>query len=223
MTTPEESDALARPDGRATRWSGHRERRRQAIIDTAIEVIDAVGPHFRLDDIAQAAGVTRQVLYRQFDDREDLDGAITDRVALMVQSHLAAHLDTESGTRAGIGKVLAAYLDFIETRPGLYRFVRTHERGRSADAVSGVKNAIAEISLQIAEQMISEDVLVPAVPADKAFALGLIGMVDAAVTHWLDDDSPAPREQLVEGLTRMLDASVHAILGRAPSPITTDG
>lgn len=223
MTTPGEPQASARPDGRATRWSGHRQRRRQSIVDTAIDVIDTVGPHFRLDDIAQAAGVTRQVLYRQFDDREDLDSAITDRVALMVQSHLASHLDTESGTRAGIRKVLSAYLDFIETRPGLYRFVRAHEKGRSADAVSGVKNAIAEISLQIAKQMISEGVLAPAVPADKAFALGLIGMVDASVTHWLNEDSPAPREQLVEGLTRMLDASVHAILGRAPASPSADG
>ncbi|MGA8851577.1 MAG: TetR/AcrR family transcriptional regulator [Aeromicrobium sp.] len=216
MTTDPTPDSAPEQDGRATRWSGHRERRRQSIVDVAIEVIGTMGPQTRLHDIAQAAGVTRQVVYRQFTDREDLDEAITKRITGMILGHLVAHLDMSAGISASLRKALTSYLDFIEENPALYAFVRAHETGRTTHAVSGVKDAIADIGLQIVDEMVESGAVDPAVPVNKVLALGLVGMIDAAVTQWLADDPPAPREQLIEGLSRMLDASVRAILGSLP-------
>ena len=175
-----------------------------------------MGPQARLHDIAQAAGVTRQVVYRQFTDRDDLDVAITKRITGMILGHLVAHLDVSAGISAGLHKALTAYLDFIEENPALYAFVRAHETGPTAQAVSGAKEAIADIGLQIVDEMVEAGSVDPVVPVDKVLALGLIGMVDAAVTQWLTDDARAPREQLLDGLSRMLDASVRAVLGSLP-------
>ncbi|RYY44938.1 MAG: TetR/AcrR family transcriptional regulator, partial [Actinomycetales bacterium] len=95
MTTPP-----VPPDGRASRWVGHRERRREEITGTAIEVLDREGPDAPVESIARACGVTRQVLYRQFENRHDLDVAIADRVVSMLLEHVIARMTADHGIEA---------------------------------------------------------------------------------------------------------------------------
>src|SRR4051794_33165012 len=70
-----------RPDGRATRWAGHRERRRIEFVDAALRVIEQEGPDAPVSSITAELGVGRPALYRQFEDRADLDRAVADRAA----------------------------------------------------------------------------------------------------------------------------------------------
>ena len=95
------------PDGRRLRWIEHRAQRRAAFVTAGTVAIDRYGPEASAEQIAEAAGVSRTVLYRYFRDREDLRQAIADEaVAALVASllpklQLSAEINAPPGHQIG--------------------------------------------------------------------------------------------------------------------------
>lgn len=207
------SHDAAESDGRAARWAGHRDRRRAELVGAAVEVIDAVGPTASVEQIAAAAGVTRQVLYRQFDGRTDLDEAIVEHAAALVYEQVMAALADDDEIVEALRRVLDGYLDFIEEHRSLYWFTRAHESERAeSQAVDQVKDRLAQVAIAMAEEMLAERALEAPVPLDTVFAVGLIGMVDASVSRWLAQPGTTSRAQLVDGLVLMLTGAIDAVI-----------
>src|SRR5690349_10928424 len=109
-TAPVRAD---RVDGRTARWAGHRAQRRTAIVDAAIAVIEREGAGATVEQFGAELGVTRQVLYRHFSDRADLDRAIAERAANQLVADLLPHLDLGGNIPTSIRAALGAYLDYI--------------------------------------------------------------------------------------------------------------
>ena len=221
MSTP-------RPDGRTTRWAGHRDQRRRAFVDAALVVIDRIGPAATVDQIAAEIGVTRQTVYRQFADRRDLDHAISDRAAELLVADVLPHLDGglgSGGLELGAGgleptirRVLYAYLDHVQGNLPLYRFVRAHEAEVAADsAVRRVKETVAGSIAALARQVLVDLDLPERMAA--TFATGIIGMADAVIGGWLDAPEGLSRDELVDQLTLMLTGMLAgAVLGASSRP-----
>ncbi len=203
----------AETDGRSARWAGHRDRRRAAFIDAAVGVIDEVGPAASVEQIAAAAGVTRQVLYRQFEGRTDLDEAIVEHAATLVYERVMADLGDDDEITEVLRRVLDGYLDFIDENRSLYWFTRAHESERAeSQAVDQVKDRLAQVAIAMAQEMLDERGLVAPVPLDTVFAVGLIGLVDASVSRWLTQPGGTSRVQLVDGLVLMLSGAIEAVI-----------
>ena len=201
-------------DGRATRWEGHRDQRRAAFVNAALDVIERVGPAATVDQIAAELDVTRQALYRQFDDRADLDAAIAmaaaDQLVAAVLPHLGVSGDLPSSVRAG----LVAYVDYVQAHLPVYRFVRAHE------AVSGAVER-ARDSLRSRVAVVARDHLVATTVADpqvaEVFATGVVGMADAVVGRWLDEPAGMTRDAVVDLLTQMVMGVVGTVVTEAPA------
>lgn len=196
-------------DGRKARWSGHREQRRAQIVEAAISVIGRVGPAATVDDVAAALGATRQTIYRQFEDRSDLDHAIAERAAALLVADVLPHLDGDPLTdvHRTITRVLNAYVDHVQDHLALYRFVRTHEAEVAADsAVRRVKETVGSRIVAITTGL-AADLELPADLADTV-AAGLIGMADAVVSRWLDDPRQVSRERMIEQLALLVGGAV---------------
>lgn len=196
-------------DGRAARWAGHRDRRRAEIVAGAVDVIGRVGPGATVEQIAAELGTTRQVLYRQFDDRADLDAAIAAQAAALLVQHLTPRLDVEAGVEAGVRRALAAYLDFVQTHLSLYRFVRAHDVGSEPGAVRRVKSTLAEVVSAIARSVVAAGSATPPVDPDT-MAVALVGMADAVIEAWLDEPRGVPEATLLEQLVRLCAGLVAA-------------
>jgi AcrR family transcriptional regulator len=204
--------ASVRVDGRTARWAGHRAQRRAAIVDAAIAVIEREGPGATVEQFGAELGVTRQVLYRQFTDRADLDGAIAERAAGQLVADLLPHLDLGGDIPTSIRVALGAYLDYIEGHLSLYRFVRAHDSGVEAGTTDGsavrhVKDTVAGRVASIARGLLGEGVERPG----ELLAVGVVGMADAVISHWLDAPGGCSREQLLDRLTLMLTGAVTAV------------
>lgn len=187
-------------DGRARRWAGHREQRRAAFVAAALDVIARVGPAATVDQVAGELGVTRQALYRQFDDRADLDAAIADAAADQLLEAVLPHLDLTEGIEPTVRAALVAYLDHVQQHLSLYRFVRAHEAsGAVARAKDSLRSKVARVA---------RDHLVAIGAADPSvadvFATGVVGMADAVVSGWLEAPGGLGREELVDALARMV-------------------
>jgi AcrR family transcriptional regulator len=189
----------SRPDGRATRWAGHREQRRRAMVEVAIQVIERDGPSASVDQVAAEIGVGRQVLYRQFDDRADLDRAIADRVVALVVEHVLPQVDTSPDVDTAIRDALNAYLDHIEAHPHLYRFIRAYDTARDGgdDPMGQVKELLAtRIAAYAGHGVVDQPT--------RLLAAGAVGLCDGVIRDWLRDRSVSPREVVLQQLGRML-------------------
>lgn len=198
-------------DGRTTRWAGHRDRRRAEFVEAAIDVIDSVGPNASVEQIASAAGVTRQVLYRHFDGRADLDRAIVERAAALIYELVINDLDGIDDLASTARRVLEGYLDFVEQHRSLYWFSRAEQSGES-NPVDEVKGRLAETATVLGHELVAERGTEPALPIDAIFASGLVGLVDASISHWLRQPGTTTREQLVDGLALVLVAGIDAAI-----------
>lgn len=214
----------SRVDGRTARWAGHRQQRREAFVEAAVVVIGRTGPSVTVDQIAAELGASRQALYRQFTDRDDLDHAIAERAAGLLVTHLIPVLEVAppgiAEIDASISRVLLAYLDFVQEHLGLYRFVRSHElEVRTDSAVRLVKDTVAVRVTGLARHVLSDLDLPPEMAT--TFALGMIGMADAVIERWLDEPRGLTRDQLVEQLTLMLGGAARALTSQRTQDVLT--
>jgi AcrR family transcriptional regulator len=198
------------PDGRALRWAGHREARRVAIVEAAIEAIEEVGPGATVEQVAARLGVTRQVVYRQFADRADLDAAVAEEAARRLVDDLLPALALSTDVPSAVRGALVAYLDHVEAHLPLYRFVRAHDSGTAEGSVARVKSTVVSRVAGLARDYLVDAGLAGAKQA-QAFATGCVGMADAVVSGWLDDPGTVSREQLVDTLTVMIMGVVTAV------------
>ena len=130
-------------DGRRLRWAEHRARRRAAFVAAGGLAIDRHGPDASAEQIAEAAGVSRTVLYRYFRDRDDLRQAIADEAVASVVASVLPNLElsAESTPRHIIGSAVEVIVGWLDRHPNLYYFLRDRRNGSALEAV---QNTIAD-------------------------------------------------------------------------------
>lgn len=63
-------------DGRSTRWQKHRDERRRELLRSVRLVVDEYGDDISMEQISDATGTSKSVLYRYFTDRAGLQAAM---------------------------------------------------------------------------------------------------------------------------------------------------
>jgi AcrR family transcriptional regulator len=198
---------------RATRGRSAAERaaRRSELLDAAHGVITTAGPEASMRAIAAAAGITKPVLYRYFGDKGGLYRALADRylstLVGAVRQALTGPVDTRGRARATID----AYLRFIESQPGVYRFLAHRAPVEQPDTHTAVSETIRRLGDEIGEALAAELDL-EGRPAGVAVALGhgIVGMVQAAGDWWLEQATMS-RDELTDSLTTLLLGGLGAL------------
>src|SRR5579875_1316219 len=186
------------PDGRRLRWTEHRTQRRAAFVAAGAAAIDRYGPGASAEQIADAAKVSRTVLYRYFRDREDLRQAIADFVVRAVVESVLPKLQLTPD--ATPHQIIAAALDVIvgwlDEHPNLYHFLRSRRTGASLDSVEGT---LADNVAGLLKTMM----VIFGVDSEQAEpgAYGIVGFVESAGSWWLEQRSMS-RERFTDLLTR---------------------
>lgn len=190
-------------DGRSRRWDEHRAARRRALLDAAIAAIEDGGAEIGVDAIAERAGVSRTVLYRYFDGRDELQRAVARRAVELLLAKLTRPLRGGRTPRQMIAGVVRAHVRWLDEHPELYRLVAT----RSAPAASG-RAAFAEGETMIAKHLSDllghyMALLGVSDAAVHPLVFGLIGMVESAGDWWVRhrDGSGLSRRRLVEAVS----------------------
>ncbi len=128
-------------DRRSARWDQHREERRATLVAAAIEAIDAHGTGASIADIAEVAGVSKPVLYRYFEDKDDLYRAVGKWAADEVLRILLETLFADTDPRTKINAGCEAYLRFISQHPKVFFLLVEHRT--SDDPLRDGKELIA--------------------------------------------------------------------------------
>jgi AcrR family transcriptional regulator len=198
------------PDGRRLRWAEHRAQRRAAFVAAGAVAIDRHGPDASAEQIAEAAGVSRTVLYRYFRDREDLRQAIADEAVATVVTSVLPHLQVRDGwtPRQIITPAVAAIVGWLDRHPNLYYFLRDRRNGT---ALTAVENTLADQVAAILKAVLTHLGIDDARAEPSAH--GIVGFVESSGTWWLTRRT-MPREELVElvsqGVWHLLEGAARA-------------
>lgn len=201
----------------------HRELRRDALLDAAVEAIRRHGPGVSMEQVAAAGGVTKPVLYRHIGGLEPLVQALTDRFVGELVERLRAAIERDDEPRALLAAGIDAYLALIERETELYRFLvqRVGSEPGAHEVLSRVVRRIAQVNVEVIGERLRE------VGADSGAAepwgYGVVGMVHAAGDWWLEQRT-MPRRRLVEYLVNFAWSGMSgAVDGPEPPPNATGG
>jgi AcrR family transcriptional regulator len=167
-----------------------RDQRRIQLLDAASEVFASKGYHAAaMDEIADAAGVSKPVLYQHFPSKLDLYLALLDqsceRLAEVVEEALASTDDNSDRVIATV----AAFYEFVSSESGDFRFIFESDLTGDRAVQQRLSQVNAEISDAIAE-VIAEDTSLPVEQA-KLLAVCLVGIAQVSARYLISGGTSA--------------------------------
>jgi AcrR family transcriptional regulator len=145
-----------------------------------------------MDDIADAAGVSKPVLYQHFPSKLELYLALLDQHSEAMVAAVRVALDSTTDNKQRVAATIEAYFRFVDEDGGAFRLVFESDlvnQPEVRERVEGVTVACAEAISEV----IRDDA---GLPNDQArlLAVGLVGMAQVAARYWLAEDGAIPRD-----------------------------
>ncbi len=162
-----------------------------------------------VDEIAQAAGISKGLLYHYFPSKRDYYVAVV-RFAAERLLEDTAPVDGEASPQA-LYAGLDLYLEFVDRHGRAYTALVRGGIGSDPE----VAEMLEKTRQTFADRILARLVDTPAMPLVRVALRGWIGLVEAASLDWLERRD-LPREQLRELLAQMLLAALLA--AGAPIP-----
>jgi len=159
------------------------ERRRQ-LLDTALVVFAARGFHgASMNDVADAAGVTKPVLYQHFASKRQLFGELIDDVGTSLADLIGKAAAIGGTPREQVEHGFVAYFRWVDGNREAFSLLFGSGARRDeafAEGVRKVEHVLADsIALLIEADIDAEH--------RGVLAHGLVGLAEGTGRHWMDD------------------------------------
>src|SRR3954452_16359592 len=157
-------------------------RRRRQLLDVALGVFAANGFHqTSMEEVADAAGGTKPVLYQHFGSKRELYREWPDDVGGRLMATIAATVATAAGPRQQVHAGFLAYFRFVAEHESAFQLLFGSGARRDdefADAVRRVETSIAEAIAPLIEADIDAS-------HRRTLAHGLVGLAEGTGRHWV--------------------------------------
>jgi AcrR family transcriptional regulator len=167
------------------------ERRRRQLIEVALHVFAEKGFHdTAMSEIAQAAGVTKPVLYQHFPSKRELYAELLTEVGRQLEDAIVKAVTAATSPREMVEEGFAAYFRFVDDHRSAFQLFLASDSWSDEEfcgLVHAVENSIAE--------QVSSFIEIEGLGSKPRRLLGhgIVGMVEGASRHWLlsrDDIDP---------------------------------
>src|SRR5205823_6072755 len=158
-------------------------RRRRQLLDVSLEVFAKQGFHgTSMAEVAEAAGVTKPVLYQHFGSKRELYLELLDDVGQRLLEEVQKATAQAGGPRQQVASGFAAYFRFAADNESAFRLLFGGD-GREADqefgdAIRRVEDAIADAVAALIEADIDD-------AHRRLLAYGVVGLAEATSRHWV--------------------------------------
>lgn len=189
-------------------------QRREQLLDTAMHVFAKQGYHAAsMNDVADAAGVTKPVLYQHFASKRELFSEILSEIGNQLRDRIAKATAEAAGPREQIEMGFRAYFDYVGSNADAFRVMFGSGARRDPEFASFARRVESSIANAIAELIV-----VDGHPAEdrELVAMSIVGMTEAASRYWLAHDREPDVETLTSRVSRLawfgmrgIDTDVH--------------
>lgn len=175
-----------------------REARREQIVDAAAAVFDGRDPaEVPFEAVADAAGVSRALVYNYFGDRRGLLDAVHRRSAERLDAQVGAAVATTRGRREALAAVVRTHLAFAADDPAGYRYA------------AGDTNLVHQTPTN-AGRVVTVAAVFGGGPRAQVLACGALAALQAMVLQWVERRDP-PFDEAVEVMTAFLWVGLSSI------------
>jgi AcrR family transcriptional regulator len=184
-----EVPVAARPPASRLRRLSASQRRRQ-LLDVALRLFATRGyTATTMDDIAEAAGVTKPLLYQHFDSKRALYVELVHTVATTMRKAIEAATSEATSPRQQVEGGFRAYFDLVVSEAHAFRLLfgpTGPEDQETADMLRHVEDQMAEAVASLIDAGLDDD-------HRRLLAYAVVGMAEGAsrylLTHGLPDDA----------------------------------
>lgn len=202
---------MARAEPTPTRVRMAADERRAQLLEVAAPLFADLGFHgLSMEHLADAAGVSKPVLYQHFPGKRELYLALVDDAVRELEDRVRQALEGTTDNRDRVHGAIAAYVDFVED----HRFPLLF--GPSGPADDDVRDTVLAATERVAEavgSLIAEDAGLD-VPAALLLSAALRGLATEGA-RWYADRPEVDRTEAVRLLSRL---AWRGIGGFSPDP-----
>jgi len=172
--------------------------RRQQLLDTALATFARLGYRdAAMNEIADAAGVTKPVLYQHFDSKRELFlellADVSGRLRAVVRD--AAASTASSGPRAQVEAGFAAWFSWVDTNRDGFTVLFDSEVRRDPGFAEQAAQVQREIADTVAEFIVAEGL---APERRRLLAYGIVGLGESTCRRWLEKEIDLDADELAE-------------------------
>jgi AcrR family transcriptional regulator len=190
------------------------EQRRTQLLTVAVEVFGERGFHSTsMDEVAEAAGVTKPVLYQHFPSKRALYRELLDDVDAQLLSELMVATDAAPSGRERVEAGFAAYFRFVTENRAAFRLLfGASVRNDPEFAV------VAERTIDRIAALITEMIQIDA-PADhrRVLAHAIVGMAESTSRRLTNDDAEDDPDRLAAWLAEMAWFGLRGVRAEEPA------
>jgi AcrR family transcriptional regulator len=150
-----------------------------------------------MNDIAEAAGVTKPVLYQHFGSKRELFSELLTDVGNELQETIIKALTSAQSGHEMVELGFAAYFRFVDEHRDAFRLFYGGSFARDAEFAEVVGQVESAVAALVAG-LIEIDGLQPS--QRRVLGHGIVGMIEGASIHWLRSNSEADPAALAHQL-----------------------
>jgi len=183
--------------------------RRQQLLDTAVEVFARNGYHATsMNEIAEAAGVTKPVLYQHFDSKRGLYRELLGEIGAQLRETIAKATADAGGPRQQIEGGFRAYFTFVSQHGDAYRVLFGSGTRRDEEFEEEARKVEASIA-----DVVAELIEVDGLDRERRVLLanGIVGLAEGASRYWLRHGVDVDAETLADEVSQLAWAGLRGI------------
>jgi AcrR family transcriptional regulator len=183
--------------------------RRQQLIDTAVEVFARNGFHATsMNDVAEAAGVTKPVLYQHFASKRDLYLQLLGDIGAQLRETIAKATSDAAGPRQQIEGGFRAYFQFVADHGEAYQVLFGSGTRRDEEFAAEARTVEASIA-----EVIAGLIEVDGLDESRRLLLanGIVGLAEGASRYWLRHPVEVDPATLADEVSQLAWAGLRGI------------
>lgn len=184
-------------------------RRRQQLLDVALRVFAERGFHpTSMNDLAEAAGVTKPVLYQHFGSKRELYLELLDDVGNRLRVEIGKATSEAGSPREQVERGFAAYFRYVAEHQAAFQVLfggGTRRDEEFASYALRVEQTIADYVAALIEiEGLSEE-------ERRLLAHGIVGLAEGTSRLWLREHTPGDPDQLAARVAELAWAGLRGI------------
>lgn len=160
-------------------------RRREQLLETALELFARQGYHqTSMNEIAEAAGVTKPVLYQHFDSKQDLYTELLHDVSSRLREAVVKATGEAAGPRDQVELGFTAIFGWMAEKPARFALLFSGATSREPEFSAAVLD-----TEQVMAGTIAELITVEGMDEEHRLILayGIVGMVEVICRQWVTE------------------------------------
>ena len=182
--------------------------RREQILDVSVQVFAQRGFHSTsMNDVAEAAGVTKPVLYQHFDSKQDLYLALIDEAGNRLRNAIAKAVSGATNGKQQTQLGFKAYFRWVSDDHDAFLLLFGSRASRDEESTKAIRRITAEAAQAIAP-LIAADI---ELEHQRILAQGLVGLAEGVSRHLVERGETFDPDTLGQQIADMAWAGLRAV------------